>query len=325
MSELRFALLGAGGQGAHHARLMRETGRGVLAALCDANEAVLQRRQEEFGGVRAYRDLEALLAGEKLDAVVIATPHTQHYEQVKRCLEHGLHVLSEKPLATTAAHARALAQLAADKGRILAIAYQRHGDRLFRTGRKLLQEGVIGEIKLTHSIIAQDCLANFIPGRTWRADPALSGGGHLMDTGSHVIDILLWMTGLEPKRVHAFINQHETHVDVLSALSIEYTNGAVGTLAATSLSPEWREEHTFYGTEGTLYVRGEGVQYRRFGEEAVTVTELDGAGQPPILNFIDAVQKGAEVQAPAVCGIRVAQLTNTAYRSAESGRVEDVG
>jgi predicted dehydrogenase len=70
-----------------------------------------------------------MLIQAQLDAIVVVTPHTQYSAQIKRCLEAGLHVLCEKPLATTAADARTSAELARQHGRTLAVAYQRYGAR----------------------------------------------------------------------------------------------------------------------------------------------------------------------------------------------------
>lgn len=329
MEQLRIGFVGAGGMGNHHARevLRREEARPV--AVCDPSSGARERLLGTLGaaseGVKAFSDLREMLGAVPMDAVVITTPHTQHGEHVRACLEAGLHVLVEKPMTTTAGDARELIALAEKQGKVLATAYQRHGDGKFIKARELVQSGAIGEVRLVHVIIAQDCLDIFRPGASWRADPALSGGGHFMDTGSHINDMLLWITGLEPQRVMAFINREGTLVDVLTAVAVEFTNGAVGNLSYTSMSPEWREEFTFYGTEGVMRLgAGEPLRVTRRGEDTVLPRPAAG-GKPPLQNFLDAIQGKAEVQAPPVCGLRVAQLTEAAYKSAESGRPEPVG
>jgi predicted dehydrogenase len=329
LATLRIGFVGAGGMGNHHARevLRREDAR--VAALCDPSAAARERLLTTLGaaaeGVKAYASPEEMLAAERLDAAVITTPHTQHGAHVRACLEAGLHVMVEKPMTTTAKDARELMALAEKSGKVLAIGYQRHGDGKFIKARELVQAGRIGEIRLIHVIIAQDCLDNFRPGASWRADPALSGGGHVMDTGSHINDMLLWITGLEPKRVHAFINNEGALVDVLTAMAVEFTNGAVGNLSYTSLSPEWREEFTFYGTEGAMrFGADEPLRLIRKGEDTILPRPARG-GKAPLPNFLEAIQGQAEVQAPPICGLRVAQLTEAAYKSAQSGQPEAVG
>ncbi len=328
MATIRIGMVGAGGMGNHHAQQIIQRNQVHITAMCDPDQEALDRLATTLGdaarNVARYADPDLMLAREALDAVVITTPHTQHARHVRAGLDAGLHVLVEKPMTTTAADARDLIARAQEKEKILAIAYQRHGEGKFTKVRELIREGAIGEICLVHTIIAQDCLNIFQPGASWRADPELSGGGHFMDTGSHINDILLWTTGLEPQKVQAFIKQEGTLVDVLTAVAVEFTNGAVGTMAYTSLAPEWREEFTFYGTEGEIrFGATEPLRLNRRGEDIV-LPRTSGRGKHPLLNFIDAIQGQAEVQAPPLCGLRVAQLTEAAYASARSGRPEQV-
>ncbi|MBM3265503.1 MAG: Gfo/Idh/MocA family oxidoreductase [candidate division Zixibacteria bacterium] len=329
MSQVRIGIIGAGGMGNHHTRELTRRPDTVVTAMCDTSEASMDRLVETMGAaganVHRYNSVDALLAREKLDGVIIATPHTHHAEQVRACLKAGLHVLCEKPMATTAKDARDFIAWSEESKKILAVAYQRHGDGKFMKARELIQEGYIGDVRLIHVVIAQDCLDIFKPGASWRADPVLSGGGHFMDTGSHINDIMLWTTGLEPQKVHAFINQEGTLVDVVTAVAIEFTNGGVGSMSFTSLSPEWREEFTFYGTEGTMrFGAAEPLRVHRRGEDII-LPRTPGSGKTPALNFIDAILGLAPVQAPPICGLRVAQLTEAAYKSAQSGKPEPVG
>lgn len=329
MSEIRIGIVGAGGMGNHHARELLRRDDARIVTMCDTSKASMDRLTQTLGAagqsVTRHTRLDALLAQETLDGVIICTPHTEHAAQVRACLKAGLHVLVEKPMATTASDARDFIRYAEESGKILAVAYQRHGEGKFIKARELIQSGAIGEVRLVHVIIAQDALDIFRPGASWRADPKLSGGGHFMDTGSHINDILLWTTGLEPRRVHAFINNEGTLVDVNTSVNVEFTNGAVGTMSYTSMSPEWREEFTFYGTKGVMrFGQAEPLMLHRRGKDII-LPRIDGRGKPPAQNFIDAIKGEAEVQAPPICGLRVAQLTEAAYASAKSGKPEPVG
>ena len=112
---------------------------------------------------------------------------------------------------------------------------------------------------------------------------------------------------------------------MLTAVTVEFTNGAVGTLAYTSLSPEWREEFTFYGDDGVMrFGAAEPLMVHKRGEDIVLPKATVG-GNPPAHNFIEAVQGRAEVQAPGICGLRVAQLTEGVYTSSQSGSPAEVG
>ncbi len=326
---LRFGIIGTGGMGGVHAREINGRQDARVAAICDVNEAALDRAAGWLGAraaeVRRFTDIGRMLSEAELDAVVIATPHTQHTAHVTAALDAGLHVLVEKPMATTAADARAIIAKAEAAGKTVAIAYQRHGSGTYKRAHQAIASGAVGDLRLVTVLIAQDCLENFIPGRTWRADPALSGGGHFMDTGSHINDMMLWVSGLEPESVMAHIDNFGTLVDVCSALSIRFKNGAVGTFAATSLSPEWREEFSFYGTKGVLNIRDGQMFLQVKGQDTVI---LGGRGRDvrPVEDFVATIKgEKKEPQAPPVYGLRVAQISEAAYKSAQSGQAERVG
>tara|TARA_Y100000588_G_scaffold392451_1_gene504460 strand:- start:33371 stop:34345 length:975 start_codon:yes stop_codon:yes gene_type:complete len=321
-------IIGAGGMGNKHARDIRQRTDAEVIAVCDPDQASIERITKTLGittsNIRQYSELSEMLGKDGLEAVVIATPHTQHNDHVKVCLDAGLHVLVEKPMATTVKAAREFISASERNDRILAIAYQRHGLGKFIRARQLLQEGAIGEIRFLNVLIAQNCIHAFQPGEKWRGDPVLSGGGHFIDTGSHINDIMLWTTGLEPKQVQASLSREGILVDVLTGVVVKFTSGALGTLAFTSLSPAWREEFTFYGTEGELrFGDSEPLRLHRTGEDII-LPDDSKQGDTPLHNFVDSIRGKAQVQAPPICGLRVVQLTEAVYKAAESGRAEEV-
>jgi predicted dehydrogenase len=329
---VRFGILGTGGISHGHGRAILERADATLVAIADPSETAMDTFVSRvvpsaLAPLGRYHDIGELIA-HGIDALVIATPHTQHAGQVATALSAGIHVLCEKPLATTAADARRSIDLAATHGRVLAIGYQRHGQAQFRQARELVTSGTLGDIRLISVLIAQDCIEHFIPGSSWRADPALSGGGHFIDTGSHIVDQMLWISDLEPERVYAEIDNFGTDVDVITAASIKFTNGARATFAATSLSGEaWREELTFYGTLGTMRLgRTDGLSYQLKGGDRIFPRAASAPDVRPIDDFVEVI-RGLRLapQAPAVCGLRVAQVTEAAYRSSASGRPEAVG
>lgn len=329
---LRFGIIGTGGMGSAHAREIAARDDARVVAACDVDEAAIERFLERVpalkgGDLTRFTEVAALASSGLCDAVVIATPHTQHDEHIRLCLDAGLHVLCEKPMATTAAGARASMEAAERNGKVLAIAYQRHGNPLYRRAHEVVQQGELGDIRLVTVLIAQDCLDIFRdPSRTWRADPALSGGGHFMDTGSHINDMMLYVSGLAPEQVFAQMDNYGTLVDVITALSIRFTNGACGTFAATSLSHEdWREEFSFYGSEGVLNIRDGHLTLHKKGQDT-RILRGSGRERRPVANFIQTIRgEVAEPQAGPIYGLRVAQISEAAYKSSRSGQSVRVG
>ena len=110
MSKIRTAIVGAGGVGAYHARDLIDREDVQLVALCDTNNKSIERLLIDLqitpDGFDHFSNIDLLLKSTSLDAVIIATPHGHHADQVRACLSKGLHVLVEKPMATTAADAR---------------------------------------------------------------------------------------------------------------------------------------------------------------------------------------------------------------------------
>ena len=133
-----------------------------------------------------------MLKDVEADAVLISTPHRDHYVQAKACLDSGRHVLVEKPLVVRPNHAKQLLALAAEQRLALVVAYQRHWMPHFAYARELLQRGAIGEIRGVVAYVTQ----NWLGVGGWRLDPDLAGGGMFMDTGSHLVASMLWVTGL---------------------------------------------------------------------------------------------------------------------------------
>ncbi|MCY3713060.1 MAG: Gfo/Idh/MocA family oxidoreductase, partial [Gemmatimonadetes bacterium] len=165
METLRIGIAGAGGMGGHHARLLSAREDVRVVSLFDTDPVAMNRMEKTLGpagqGLNHYASLESMIDAERLDAIVIATPHTRHADQVRTSLEAELHVLVEKPMATTTRDARDFIEYSERADRVLAVAYQRHGEGKFIKAREMIGDGAIGDVRLVHVIIAQDCLGIF--------------------------------------------------------------------------------------------------------------------------------------------------------------------
>lgn len=264
-----------------------------------------------------------MFESEPLDAVVIATPHTLHYRHVHDAFDHGLDVLCEKPLTTDTDRAVDLATRAADEGRTLMVGYQRHLDPRFRRARERWRDGD-HEPQFVTAETTQDWLRGFAD--AWRTDPELSGGGQLYDSGSHLVDAVLWSTGLTPTSVSAEMAfaDDARRVDKHASLSVTFANGAVGTIAVSADTRQRREHVHVYDETGAVYVSR---------PDAYAVIDADGNERRPDLDeadhptkaeaFVHAVRTDTEPPATAFDAVAVTALTEAAYRSARTGeRVE---
>ncbi|MEE2834140.1 MAG: Gfo/Idh/MocA family oxidoreductase, partial [Candidatus Latescibacterota bacterium] len=266
-----------------------------------------------------FSDYRQMLADVELDAVQISTPHTTHFEQIMACLDKGLHVLTEKPMVCTVEHAHQVIAKAEQADRILMISYQRHLQPAYRFVRDKVQSGEIGDIQFI-SALQDQCWYLGTQGK-WRQQLSLSGGGQLNDSGSHLLDIVLWMTGLGVAEVQAFLENFDSEVDINSALTLKFTNGALGNFSVVGNSPVggmW-EDITIWGTKAVVYIRNGKLIYKAAGADEVVDPEGLPEASTPDRNFFDAILGRDTVQVPPECGLRVIELTEAAWESARTG------
>ncbi|MDH3297429.1 MAG: Gfo/Idh/MocA family oxidoreductase [Gemmatimonadota bacterium] len=191
---LRIGVLGAGGaaQIVHLPILARLAGV-EIAGIADPDRPKARTIGERFGIDRVADDLVGLAAGGELDAVLVCTPNGAHEEGVLEALEHGAHVLCERPLTVSSLAARRLVEAADAAGRQLMVANNhrfRHDVRLIR---QFVASGELGEVFFVRSSWLNRRSRR--PRRGWRTDPKHAGGGVLMDLGAQALDMALWAIG----------------------------------------------------------------------------------------------------------------------------------
>jgi predicted dehydrogenase len=291
-----------------------------IAALADPSEenlALFVDRHQQVAKAPRFGNYEEMLEEVELDGVIIASPHTLHAEQIRASLRRGLHVLTEKPMACTVKEAQSVIRAAKRHDRIVMIGYQRHFSPAFRRAREIIASGDIGEVTFAAALQAQNWLAG--TRGTWRQDPSLSGGGQLNDSGSHLVDIVLWVTGLQPEVVCALVDNRGSKVDILSSLTVRFRGGAIGNLAVIGDAPQWWEDISWYCEGGALYVRDGRLLLQR-GSKTEEIKGRSKSASDPDRNFVDSILGKDEPQTPAIGGLRVAELTEAAWESARSGR-----
>ena len=323
MDKIRVGFIGCGGNASGHLGRVLDIPEAEVVALCDVDQASLQRAKErnsQAAELPEFTDYQEMLERVELDAVEISTPHTLHFEQIMAALGKGLHVLTEKPMVCTVDHARQVIAKTEATGKVLMISYQRHLQAQYRYVRNQIAAGELGDIQFISALQDQKWYQGTIG--LWRQQMALSGGGQLNDSGSHLLDIVLWMTGLEVAEVQAYMEHFDSEVDINSALSLRFGNGALGTIAVVGNSPTggmW-EDITIWGTKAVVYIRQGQVFYKtQHSNEVYQVNNLPGSATPD-QNFIDAILGRDQVQVPPECGLRVIELTEAAWASAASGQ-----
>ncbi len=324
-----------------------------LVAVCRLGQAELEQVRDHFGFAFATQDYRELLAHCELDGVVVASPHTLHYEHARAALEAGLHVMCEKPLTTRAADARELVRLAAERGRHLLVPYGWHHKPFIQRAKALMNDQAIGEIEfaLCHiaspirallsgeevdvsDISGQDSASLFGPTPATWADPALADGGYAHAQISHSSGLLFWLSGLRAERVFAAMSAPGAEVDLYDALTVRFTSGAVGAVSGAGTVPTdqtFQVDLRLFGSEGMLLVDCERTRMhlRRHDGQHIVEEVAEDAGayecNGPPNNFADLILGKTDVNwTPGEAAMRGVEMLDAAYRSAASGREERV-
>ena len=279
-----------------------------------------------------YEDYERLLDehADDLDAVVVVTPHTLHHEQAMACFEHGLDVFLEKPMVTDLADAVELVETADRLDRTLQVGYQRHFDPIYQELREVIQGGRIGEIHMVACYLGQDWID--IQAGSWRTDPSLSGGGELYDSGSHLLDALLWTTGATPESVAATMDYREGDVDVNAALAATLRGDGRPITASIGICGDGLDispsEGLFvWGTEGRVDYHDGELRIVEDGEETVREPPEEDFRETTASkmgHFVSVVRGETELAVPGEFGLVVTALTEAAYRAYETASTVDV-
>lgn len=317
-----------------------------VVALCDLDAERVRVAGDRFGVAGRYTDVDAMLAAERLDGVIVGTPHVAHAGPAIAALNAGAHVLVEKPMATSAADARAIAAAAMRAERQVMVPTGLNFTGWTARAKAWVIEGRIGEVR--HAVCQMgspldDLMAGKPmletadhlfrpPASTW-ADPK-KAGGYGWGQMSHSLAWLAWVTGLGFDSLFAMDVKSPTGVDYYDAAAGRLTNGATVSISGASTVPKHVGMHTdirIYGTEGMLVCSNlpARLELRRHDgqDDAVPLTDFEGLydGGLPVRVFAQLCAGQEVVNASdAICGVRVTEALDAIYRSAASGRVEAV-
>jgi predicted dehydrogenase len=255
----RLGFLGVGWIGRNRLEALSGAGAEVTAVV-DLSKELAEDVARSAGAV-VLPEFEALLDHE-LDGIVIATPSALHAEQSIAALRRGLAVFCQKPLARSASEAREVLGVAASMDRLLGVDLSYRHLEGVRKIRDLIQAGELGDL------YAADLVFHNAhgPDKPWFYDPQLSGGGCLIDLGTHLVDLALWVMDF-PKPVEIWSRLYSkgrpwfkgaSAVEDYAIGGFTLNNGAVVTLGCSwklSLGQDARIEAWFHGTHGGACLR----------------------------------------------------------------------
>ncbi|GAB2787656.1 Gfo/Idh/MocA family oxidoreductase [Rhabdobacter roseus] len=210
MSKIKVGVVGTGFIGPAHIEALRRLPNVEVAALCEVTAELAREKADVLGIERSYT-FDELLKQDDIQSIHICTPNFLHYTQSKAALEAGKHVICEKPLAKDLAEAEELVALAAKTGLVNAVHFNLRYYPLARQMKAMCESGELGDVYSIIGSYLQDWLF-YETDYNWRLEPDKSGDSRaIADIGSHLMDILEYITGLKTVAVMADFNTiHKT-------------------------------------------------------------------------------------------------------------------
>lgn len=315
--DVRIGIIGVGGISTGHIQGFRALKGVDVVALADVSSErinhMIKLINDKSWKPKSYKNHQTMLAKAELDAVVISTPHTLHYQQCLDALDANCHLFLEKPMVTTVAHARDVIKRAKKAKRALLVNYQRHYSPLYLLAKKLIDKGELGELTGTTGYLAQAYLPHC---HTWRGDPELCGpAGQFNDSGSHLVAAMLWCSGLKPVEVFCYGTNGPARVNLSTAASILFNTGCLGTLSINGYVAEgFEEELVFWGTEGSLYIKDGKVSLARGSARPEPIEKMPEA-RNRYEEFVNAMRGKGKITSGGEIGLKVTALTEAAMTS----------
>ena len=348
MDKVRFGIVGCGNMGTGHSKTFREGNveNGVLTAVCDVNKKKLIAFEERFGdSIKYYDNAEDMFASGECDCVIICTPHYSHPDLAISALDHDLNCIVEKPAGVYTLQVKEMLERAKNSDKILGIMFNQRTNPAFKTMKKMIADGKIGEIKRTNWIITDWYRTQYYYDTgAWRATWAGEGGGVLYNQAPHQLDLFQWIIGMQPSKVHSFCHYgkwHDIEVEDDVTCYVEYPNGATGVFITTTADAPGTNRFEVTGTLGTLIFENNKLYYKQLVKdervhckeatqgfvtpEVLPTVEVELVGEnvqhKGILNNIaNAILGLEEVYAPATDGLAGVQLANAMHLSSWLGQ-----
>ena len=328
---IRVGIVGLGVMGRSHARVLDDVDLADLVAVCDpTEEAMAWARKRRLTGYRSYREL---FDHERLEAVTVAVPTRFHLEVGLAAIEHGLHVLMEKPIAADLDEAKQLIAAAKKHGTVLAIGHVERFNPGVRELKKRLDTGQVGRIFQVHSR------------RQGPFPSRIRDVGAVIDLATHDLDVMRFLLDAEVVRLYAETERriHTEHEDMLNAL-LRFDNGAVGVMQVNWLTPTKIRELAVLGERGMLHLNYLTQDLTFYENSIATGAEhplslLTGVSEGTLLrhivdraeplrleleSFLTSVANKTPPEVGSEDGLKALSLALDLIRSANEGRVLDL-
>lgn len=326
MSErLKVAVIGIGSMGANHARVYANRDDVELVGVCDSKPEAVARISHRHR-VPGFSSIEELLEKAKPDAVTVAVPTSLHRSVAETVLKAGVHLLLEKPIATTVEEGREIVELAREHGVQLMIGHIERYNPAVQELRRRLQAGDLGEVYR----VEVDRVGPF-PARIFDV-------GVTLDLAVHDLDIISSLLGAQPTRLYCQSQQllHQNHEDAMIGL-LDYPGGILAVLNINWTTPVKRRQLRVYGRKGMFSVdyltqdlylyenpaqRDSEMGWGPLGIAEGNTVKFHLPKQEPLARevdfFLDAIRKGSDLSETVESSLAALKLSQMLVQSAQA-------
>lgn len=324
---MRIGLIGAGAVAGYHATAAEVLDGAALTAVCDLDEAAARRAAALAPGAAVFTDHRAMLDSGLVDGVIVNTPHALHLPMALDAADRGLHVLVEKPMATTVADCDTMLARCADAGVSLTIGHIQHffPDKL--AAHDLVAAGELGQVVMVRDHRSTDYRPGTRP--DWFFSSEVAGGGALMNIGGHCLDRTLWFGDGRAVEVSASTaHRFGSPVETDGVVSLRLDSGVGASITVVSDPPTRVDRLAVVGELGVVEAdprTGVAVQVdgRRRVVREPEAGDIQRAFTAQLADFL-AVADGAEPTVPLAHARHVVELVVESYRSAAGGAARRV-
>jgi UDP-N-acetyl-2-amino-2-deoxyglucuronate dehydrogenase len=256
--KVKFAVVGCGSIGKRHIAVLDADPNVEIVGICDIEITRVQELSALYNNIPFFTNFEELLASCKADVVNIVTPHALHKAQSIQALNHGFHVLVEKPMSLNVQDAREMNEAATANGKKLWVVKQNRFNVPVSLTHKAIRSGWLGRIFMVKCDVLWNRYQGYYDDSSWRGKLQEEGGA-LFTQASHFIDLLIWWCGeVKSVKAKAATQNHNIETEDSGVAVMEFENGALGSLTWTTCVYEKNYEGsiTVIGEKGTIKIGG---------------------------------------------------------------------
>jgi UDP-N-acetylglucosamine 3-dehydrogenase len=302
----RVAVIGVGGWGKNHARVLAELG--ALAAVCDS-DSLRAAEIADNHGAKAYTSVDDLLSSERLDGCLVCTPTRTHAAVAKKVMEKGIHAFVEKPLAFSSQECDEMSQLAKRKNVILTAGYIERFNPAVSETRKLISEKKYGELLMMEFH------------RENRTLLETKDTGIIFDTSVHDIDTAMFLFDARPNVVFARAGKHIHAYEDYATIMLGFPCQKVAVIASNWLTP--KKVRTFSAVCTGGIISGDFIDQKLVIDHDSERLEQDVQREEPLKleleNFIDSIEGRAKPVVDATSATYVTKVAEAALLSSDTG------